>query len=121
LLTAISTLNGQLTASILAEVSEINAHPEILNQLQAIAGRVIFDGVPTGVTVCPSMHHGGPFPSSTDSRFTSVGRDAILRFVRPQSYQNWPDELLPAELQNKNPLAISRLVNNQWTKDAISD
>jgi alpha-ketoglutaric semialdehyde dehydrogenase len=118
---AISTLTGQLTASILADVSEISAHPEILNQLQSIAGRIIFDGVPTGVTVCPSMQHGGPFPSSTDSRFTSVGRDSILRFVRPQSYQNWPDELLPAELQNKNPLGILRLVNNQWTQDTIPE
>lgn len=116
---AISTLKGQLTASILAEVSEIATYPQILEQLQTIAGRVIFDGVPTGVTVCPSMHHGGPFPASTDSRFTSVGRDSILRFVRPQSYQNWPDALLPAELQNNNPLGISRLVNNEWTKDTI--
>ena len=77
------------------------------------------NGVPTGVEVCAAMHHGGPFPSTTDSRFTSVGRDAILRFVRPLSFQDWPDSLLPDELKDSNPLGIWRLVNNELTKDAV--
>jgi alpha-ketoglutaric semialdehyde dehydrogenase len=59
------------------------------------------------------MQHGGVFPSSTDSRFTSVGPDAMKRFFRPLSFQNWPDELLPAELQNANPTNIERIVNNK--------
>lgn len=78
------------------------------------------NGVPTGVEVCPSMHHGGPFPSSSNAHFTSVGRDSILRFVRPQAYQNWPDKLLPDALKDENPLEIFRLVNNLFTRDKIS-
>ena len=76
-------------------------------------GRIIFNGVPTGVEVCPSMVHGGPYPASTDSRFTAVGVNSIKRWVRPFSYQDWPNELLPDELKNENPLGISRLVNNK--------
>jgi alpha-ketoglutaric semialdehyde dehydrogenase len=71
------------------------------------------NGVPTGVEVCLSMQHGGPFPATTDSRFTSVGADGIKRFARPICYQNWPDELLPDELKNKNPLKISRTINSR--------
>jgi NADP-dependent aldehyde dehydrogenase len=62
------------------------------------------------------MQHGGPFPATTDSRFSSVGTDAIYRFTRPVSFQGFPDELLPAELKNSNPLGIWRLVNGGWTK-----
>jgi NADP-dependent aldehyde dehydrogenase len=80
-------------------------------------GRLIFNGVPTGVEVCLSMHHGGPYPSTTDSRFTSVGADALKRFARPLSYQNWPDALLPEELKQANPLGIWRTLNNQLTKE----
>jgi len=57
------------------------------------------------------MQHGGPFPSCTDPRFTSVGPDAVKRFVRPLSFQNWPDEFLPEELKNENPLGIARIVD----------
>ena len=64
-------------------------------------GRIIFNGVPTGVEVCPSMHHGGPFPATLNPKYTSVGSDAIKRWVRPISYQSFPNELLPNELQNK--------------------
>jgi NADP-dependent aldehyde dehydrogenase len=80
------------------------------------AGRVIINGVPTGVEVCPSMHHGGPFPATTDSRFTSEGTDAIKRYARPVCFQNFPEALLPAELKTPNPLGIWRLVDNQWKK-----
>ena len=69
--------------------------------------------------VAPAMLHGGPYPASTDSRFTAVGRDAIKRWVRPFSYQDWPNELLPNELKNENPLNILRLVNDKETKDAL--
>jgi len=83
------------------------------------AGRLVFNGVPTGVEVCSAMQHGGPYPASTDSRFTSVGTKAIRRFVRPVSFQGWPEEALPVELQNSNPLAIMRQVNGSHTKNAI--
>jgi NADP-dependent aldehyde dehydrogenase len=65
------------------------------------------------------MHHGGPFPASTDSRFTSVGADGIKRFARPVSFQGWPDSLLPEELKNDNPLGIWRTVDNEVTKKSI--
>jgi NADP-dependent aldehyde dehydrogenase len=87
--------------------------------MQNRVGRLIFNGVPTGVEVCPSMTHGGPYPSSTDSRFTAVGIHSIKRWVRPFSYQDWPNDLLPNELKNENPLGIIRLVNNKLTNDKI--
>jgi NADP-dependent aldehyde dehydrogenase len=65
------------------------------------------------------MQHGGPFPSTSDSRFTSVGADGIKRFARPIAYQNWPDSLLPEELKNKNPLGIWRTVNNELTREPV--
>jgi NADP-dependent aldehyde dehydrogenase len=83
------------------------------------AGRVIYNGFPTGVEVCHSMQHGGPFPSTTDGRSTSVGTAAIYRFLRPVSYQDIPDELLPAALQNSNPLSILRLIDGSWKTDLI--
>jgi NADP-dependent aldehyde dehydrogenase len=79
---------------------------------------LIVNGFPTGVEVCPSMQHGGPYPATTDSRTTSVGTAAIHRFARPVAYQNFPQLLLPAELQDANPRGIWRLVDGQLTKDA---
>ena len=116
----ISNLEGQLTGTIISDDNEIVKHSKIVNALQNRVGRIIFNGVPTGVEVCPSMHHGGPYPASTDSRFTAVGVDSIKRFVRPFSYQDWPNELLPDALKNENPLGISRLVNNHATANKIS-
>lgn len=119
LTTIIDQLAGQLTATILAAGSEIEKYKAIITALQNRVGRIIFNGVPTGVEVCPSMIHGGPYPASSDSRFTAVGLDAVKRWVRPFSYQNWPNALLPIELQNENPLGISRLVNNVQTNSVI--
>jgi NADP-dependent aldehyde dehydrogenase len=115
----ISKLEGQLTGTIIAEESELGNYPGVVNALQNRVGRLIYNGVPTGVEVCPSMHHGGPYPSSTDSRFTAVGIHSIKRWVRPISYQDWPDNLLPNELKNSNPLGISRLVDNIHTNSSI--
>ncbi|MEO5984782.1 MAG: aldehyde dehydrogenase (NADP(+)) [Ferruginibacter sp.] len=106
-------LEGQLTTSLMATENDLIQNDELVEMLKDICGRVIINGVPTGVEVCLSMHHGGPFPATTDSRFTSVGADAIKRFARPISFQNWPQNLLPEELQNHNPLNIWRTVNNQ--------
>lgn len=109
----ISTLEGQLTGTVISDNGELNNYSTVIDALQNRVGRIIFNGVPTGVEVCPSMQHGGPYPASTDSRFTAVGVHSIQRWVRPFSYQDWPQELLPAELKDGNPLNISREVNGK--------
>lgn len=119
LLEAVSHLKGQLTTSLMVQEHEVVSYPAIVQKLAKISGRFIMNGVPTGVEVCPSMHHGGPFPATADARYTSVGRHSILRFVRPQSYQGWPDSLLPIELKNANPLGIYRLINNVLTRNQV--
>jgi len=113
----IASLEGQLTVTVMAEKDELPAYSTLLNQLSDIAGRVILNSVPTGVEVCAAMQHGGPFPATSDSRFTSVGTGAVYRFVRPVAWQDWEDSMLPPELQNSNPVAIWRQVNNEWTKE----
>ncbi|NML23950.1 aldehyde dehydrogenase (NADP(+)) [Pseudoflavitalea sp. G-6-1-2] len=113
-----SKLEGQLTASLMATDNDLLQNPALLESIKNIAGRFIMNGVPTGVTVCLSMQHGGPFPATTDPRFTAVGADGIKRFARPVAYQNWSDVLLPDELKRANPLGIWRTVNDQLTKDA---
>ena len=112
-------LEGQLTVSLLATDKDVTDHPELVAAAQDICGRFILNGVPTGVRVALSMQHGGPFPATTDSRFTSVGADGIKRWVRPLSYQGWTDALLPDALKNGNPLNIWRTVNDHLTKDPI--
>lgn len=111
---------GQLTATLIGSAEELKNNKVLLDTLKMRAGRIILNGVPTGVEVCLSMHHGGPFPASSDSRFSSVGADAIKRFARPVSLQNWPDDLLPDELKNDNPLKIWRTLNNMLTKDPVT-
>lgn len=98
LLLALSSLHGQLTGSIFCEEEVIQENIEIINRMQSKVGRMIFNGVPTGVEIVPAMHHGGPYPASSDSRFTAVGIDSIKRFVRPVSFQNYPEILLPSFL-----------------------
>ncbi|OUR94585.1 aldehyde dehydrogenase (NADP(+)) [Flavobacteriales bacterium 34_180_T64] len=115
----ISALEGQLTGTLIADNNEASEYLGVISALQYRVGRIIFNGVPTGVEVCPSMVHGGPYPSSTDSRFTAVGIHSIKRWVRPFSYQDWPNNLLPDELKNDNPLQISRLLNNTQTTEKI--
>jgi 2,5-dioxopentanoate dehydrogenase len=117
--TVAKKLEGQLTATFIAELDEIISQKDLINIVKDKVGRIIFNGFPTGVEVCSSMQHGGPYPATTDSRFTSVGTDAIKRFTRPLSYQNWPQELLPDELKNDNPLNIWRLVDNNFTQSKI--
>lgn len=119
LMTAISSLRGQLTASLWASESDLSKQSDLFNLLATRVGRLIINGAPTGVEVCPSMHHGGPYPATSDPRFTSVGTDAIKRFVRPIAFQNTPESMLPAELHDANPLAIMRLVDGAYTRDPI--
>ncbi len=111
-----SSLDGQLTITIMGSEEDLRDNAKVIDQLTSKTGRIIFNGVPTGVEVCASMQHGGPYPATTDSRFTSVGSGAIKRFVRPVSFQNWPDNLLPEELQQGNPLNIWRLEDNNWQR-----
>ncbi len=89
----IQALDGQLTASVHATSSDLQGYPDVLEALQYKVGRLIFNQMPTGVEVCHAMNHGGPFPASTDLRSTSVGTQAMARFLRPLSLQNLPSEL----------------------------
>lgn len=116
---AIGSLHGQLTASIYAGEDDIKNFGVVIDMVAGKAGRVLFNGAPTGVEVCHAMVHGGPFPSTTDARSTSVGADAIKRFVRPVCFQDCPAALLPAALKNENPLKIMRKINGQYTRDAV--
>lgn len=115
----LNDMEGQLTATVHATGADEKQIQPVIDLMKEKAGRVIFGGFPTGVEVCDAMVHGGPFPSTTDGRSTSVGTAAILRFVRPVAYQNFPSHLLPDALKNNNPLHILRKVNGTFTKDAI--
>ena len=108
-------IEGQLTATLMATDEDVKKNPDLIESVKNICGRLIINGVPTGVEVCLSQQHGGPFPATTDLRFTAVGADGIKRFARPICFQNWSNELLPDELKNENPLKIRRTVNNEIT------
>jgi NADP-dependent aldehyde dehydrogenase len=119
MLQVVNHLEGQLTATLMATENDITIHDKLVEAVKNICGRLILNNVPTGVEVCLSMHHGGPFPATTDARFTSVGADGIKRFARPIAFQNWSNNLLPDELKNENPLGIWRTVNNEMTKNSL--
>ncbi|WP_223826729.1 aldehyde dehydrogenase (NADP(+)) [Flagellimonas sp. S3867] len=107
-------LNGHLTATVQGTETDLVEHADLLKILERKVGRLLINGFPTGVEVCHSMVHGGPFPATSDSRMTSVGTAAITRFTRPICYQNYPDTLLPDELKTDNPLNILRLENGAY-------
>ena len=113
---AMAGLEGQLVGTIHASPAELSAHADLVTALESRVGRLVCNGFPTGVEVCPSMVHGGPYPATSDGRSTSVGTMAIDRFCRPVSWQGFPDEALPAELQESNPLGIWRLVDGEQKK-----
>lgn len=110
-------IEGQLTATIMGEPAEIPHWTSLIVLLRDKVGRLLFNGVPTGVEVGHAMQHGGPFPATTDPRFTSVGTQAIRRFVRPVAYQNCPPELLPEALREGNPFGIHRFYNGKWGRE----
>ncbi|ANI89098.1 aldehyde dehydrogenase [Arachidicoccus ginsenosidimutans] len=112
----LKSVEGQLTTTLMATENDMAQHKDILQLQQSVAGRIIVNEVPTGVEVCSSMVHGGGFPSTSDARYTSVGTTAIKRWVRPVAYQNFPQQFLPDELKDENPLNIWRLVDNEWKK-----
>ncbi|ERI51956.1 2,5-dioxovalerate dehydrogenase [Pseudomonas sp. EGD-AK9] len=117
---ALQSMHGQLTATLIAERNDLLAHRGLLSLLEEKAGRVLLNGYPTGVEVCDSMVHGGPYPATSDARGTSVGTLAINRFLRPVCYQNYPDEVLPEALQDANPLGIQRLVDGVASRAALN-
>ncbi|WP_437316238.1 aldehyde dehydrogenase (NADP(+)) [Sorangium sp. So ce385] len=120
LLELLGALEGQLTATLHGTAEDLAAAQDLVDVLSRVAGRLVFNGYPTGVEVSHAMHHGGPYPASSDVRFTSVGTAAIFRFARPVCYQSCPPALLPPALRDENPLGISRLVDGQATRDPIA-
>ncbi len=112
-------LGGHLTATVHGTRNDLDQYSDLVEILELKAGRIILNGVPTGVEVCHSMVHGGPFPATTDSRSTSVGTLAIYRFTRPVCYQDFPQQLLPPELRNENPRSIMRMINGNLMNSAL--
>ena len=113
-------LEGQLTATLHGTPEDLRQSETLISILETKAGRIVFNGFPTGVEVCPSINHGGPYPATTDVRFTSVGTSAIHRFARPICYQNCPQEVLPLELRDKNECGIWRWINQRITQDDVN-
>lgn len=104
-------LEGQLTVTLQIDPADYADARRLIPVLERKAGRILANGFPTGVEVCHAMVHGGPFPSTSNAMYTSVGASAIDRFLRPVCYQDLPDELLPAAIQQANPLGLARVVN----------
>jgi NADP-dependent aldehyde dehydrogenase len=113
-------LEGNLTATVHATAEEAPG----LQPLQAVlvekAGRVIWNGFPTGVAVTAAQHHGGPYPATTYPAHTSVGVTAIARFLRAVAFQDAPAAVLPPELQDDNPLGLLRVVDGRATRDPLA-
>lgn len=108
------SLEGQLTASIHGVDEDLEEYAELIAVLETKVGRLIYNGFSTGVEVCPSMVHGGPYPATSDGRSTAVGSRAINRFSRLVCFQNFPDEALADELKESNPLGIRRMVDGEF-------
>lgn len=106
--------SGHLTSSLFGLNTQKIEHISLMNLLTQKVGRLIVDGFPTGVEVCHSMVHGGPFPSTTFAGSTSVGTSAIYRFTKPLCFQGFPQELLPDELKDENPLGITRRIDGKY-------
>jgi NADP-dependent aldehyde dehydrogenase len=119
LLEIANSLEGNLTATVHGTAEEFAEYAELIEVLRNKVGRIIFNGYPTGVEVSYAMHHGGPYPATTDAKFTSVGATAIYRFVRPVCYQDCPNNLLPPELQNANPRGLWRTVDGHLTQEPL--
>lgn len=109
----VKALEGQLTATIHGTEDDLRANTELLRLLETKAGRLVFNGFPTGVEVGHAMVHGGPYPATSDGRSTSVGTRAIYRFARQVCFQDFPNASLPAELQDENPLGLRRMIDGE--------
>ncbi|MFK7946660.1 MAG: aldehyde dehydrogenase (NADP(+)) [Saprospiraceae bacterium] len=119
ILEAAKSLEGHLTATVHGTPEDFENYKALFDILEQKVGRIVINGYPTGVEVCHSMVHGGPFPATTAPQSTSVGTNAIKRFVRPICFQDYPETLLPKALHNNNPMNIWRLINGEWTKDSV--
>jgi alpha-ketoglutaric semialdehyde dehydrogenase len=119
LIQALSSMNGQLTAALIADEADFSEFADVVPVLEEKAGRLLLNGYPTGVEVCEAMVHGGPYPATSDARGTSVGTLAIDRYLRPICYQNYPQSLLPEALKDENPFDILRLINGKMTRNEI--
>jgi alpha-ketoglutaric semialdehyde dehydrogenase len=119
LLDVARSLKGQLTVTVFGDTDDFSEYKELFDILDLKAGRIVINGYPTGVEVCHSMVHGGPFPATTSSQSTSVGTAAINRFLRPVCFQDYPDSLLPDALKNENALNIWRMINGEMTKSSV--
>lgn len=111
-----SSFEGQLTTTIIGTEKDLIANQEMIKKATHFSGRIVYNGAPTGVEVGHATVHGGPYPATTDARFTSVGMDAIKRWVRPVCWQDCPEYLLPEELKDTNPMNIMRKVNGEYKK-----
>ena len=112
-------LEGHLTATIHGTDRDLRDFADLVAILEGKVGRLVFNSFPTGVEVCHAMVHGGPYPSTSDGRSTSVGSQAIFRFTRAVCYQGFPDHVLPDELKDGNPLGIWRMVDGLMTREAV--
>lgn len=110
------SLEGQLTASVHGTEEDLVEYADLISILETKVGRLIFNGFSTGVEVCPSMVHGGPYPATSDGRSTAVGTRAITRFARLVCFQSFPQNALPAELRDENLLNIWRIVDGEFIK-----
>jgi alpha-ketoglutaric semialdehyde dehydrogenase len=113
-------LGGHLTATIHGTEADLREFSDLIAILKTKVGRLVFNGFPTGVEVSHAMVHGGPYPSTSDGRSTSVGSEAIFRFCRPVCYQGFPEAVLPDELRNTNPLGIWRMVDGEMTREPLT-
>jgi alpha-ketoglutaric semialdehyde dehydrogenase len=111
------SLEGHLTATIHGTEQDLEEFAELIAILETKVGRLVFNGFPTGVEVTHAMVHGGPYPSTSDGRSTSVGSQAIFRFTRLVCYQGFPDSALPDELKDANPLGIWRMIDGGMSRD----
>jgi NADP-dependent aldehyde dehydrogenase len=113
-------MDGSLSATIHGTAEDLEEYRELIDVLESKVGRLVVNGYPTGLEVCPSLHHGGPYPAASHSFFTSIGLGSFLRFVRPFCYQDVPEAILPEELRNANPRGLWRLVNGERTQGDVS-
>lgn len=120
LLQALDALHGQLTGTIMGLKEDIETFATCIELLKTKVGRLLYNGVPTGVEVCHAMVHGGPYPATTHAGSTSVGADAIGRFARPICLQDCPPEFLPEQLKDDSGLNIMRKINGHYTRDKVS-
>jgi len=120
MLTIARSLEGHLTATLHGTEQDLYRYADLIAILENRVGRLLFNGFPTGVEVTHAMVHGGPYPSTSDGRSTSVGSQAIFRFARPVCYQGFPDSALPDELKNANPLGIWRMLDGQMSRGVVN-